>query len=82
MSAVSSPLEDSDDLFGSTVQLAARMCQAAEPDTIVVSADVRAACASDAGWIALGNSRLKGFPAPVPLFRMAGQHDQQQENRL
>ncbi len=68
------PVEDSDDLFGSTVQLAARICQTAEPDTIVASADVRAACADDAGWVALGESRLKGFPAPVPLFRVAGQH--------
>jgi class 3 adenylate cyclase len=69
------PVEDSDDLFGSTVQLAARICRAAEPDTVVASGEVRAACADDTGWIALGESRLKGFPAPVPLFRAAERHD-------
>ena len=62
------PVEDSDDLFGSTVQLAARLCRTAEPDTIVASSDVRTACADDTDWIVLGESQLKGFPAPVPLF--------------
>ena len=65
------PVEDSNDLFGATVQMAARLCQAAEPDTIVTSSEIRAACADDTSWIALGESRLKGFPAPVPLFRVA-----------
>src|SRR5206468_2424388 len=53
------PVEDSNDLFGAAVQMAARLCQAAEPDTIVASGEVRAACADDTGWIALGESRLK-----------------------
>ena len=34
------PVADSNDLFGATVQTAARLCQAAEPDTIVVSGAV------------------------------------------
>jgi class 3 adenylate cyclase len=34
------PVEDSNDLFGSTVQMAARLCQAASPDSMVVSAEV------------------------------------------
>jgi class 3 adenylate cyclase len=65
------PVEDSNDLFGATVQLAARLCQAAEPDTAVASGEVRAACADDSGWTALGERWLKGFSAPVPLFRAA-----------
>ena len=65
------PVEDSNDLFGATVQMAARLCQAAEPDTIVTSSEIRAACTDDTSWIALGEIRLKGFPAPVPLFRVA-----------
>jgi class 3 adenylate cyclase len=68
------PVEDSNDLFGATVQMAARLCQAAEPDTIVTSSEVRTACADDTGWIALGESRLKGFPAPVPLLRVVARH--------
>jgi class 3 adenylate cyclase len=63
------PVEDSNDLFGATVQLAARLCQAAEPDTIVASREVKALCAEDAGWIALGEIRPKGFAQPVPIFQ-------------
>ena len=63
------PVEDSNDLFGATVQMAARLCQAAEPDTIVASREVRALCADDAGWIALGEAQLKGFAQPVSLFQ-------------
>ena len=65
------PVEDSNDLFGATVQMAARRRQAAEPDTIVTSSEIRAACTDDTSWIALGEIRLKAFPAPVPLFRVA-----------
>lgn len=35
------PVEDSNDLFGATVQIAARICQDAPPDSIIVSATVR-----------------------------------------
>lgn len=68
------PVEDSNDLFGATVQMAARLCQAAEPETIVASREVRALSADAAGWVALGEARLKGFPGPVPLFRVAERH--------
>ena len=37
---VGEPLADSNDLFGTTVQMAARLCQAAEPEAILVSAAV------------------------------------------
>jgi len=63
------PVEDSNDLFGATVQMAARLCQAAGPDTIVASHEVKALCAEDAGWIALGETRLKGFAQPVSIFQ-------------
>jgi class 3 adenylate cyclase len=68
------PVEDSNDLFGATVQLAARICQAAEPDTMVASSEVRAASADDTGWVALGERWLKGFSVPVPLFRATARH--------
>ena len=38
---VGEPIADSNDLFGATVQLAARLCQLAEPDAILVSSAVQ-----------------------------------------
>jgi class 3 adenylate cyclase len=64
------PVEDSDDLFGSSVQRAARICHTAEPETVVASDDVRAAYADETDWVALGECWLKGLPAPVRLFRL------------
>ena len=63
------PVEGSNDLFGATVQMAARLCRAAAPDTIVASHEVKALSAEDAGWIALGETRLKGFAQPVSIFQ-------------
>jgi class 3 adenylate cyclase len=64
------PVADSDDLFGSTVQLAARICGMAEADGILVSQAVRASCgAVEAGFTDLGAKRLKGFAEPVRVFR-------------
>ncbi|WP_027133764.1 nickel-binding protein [Geminicoccus roseus] len=64
------PIEDSRDLFGTTVQMAARICGAAEAGAIVASAEVRQACQNHGGWIELGPSQLKGFPLAVPLFQV------------
>jgi class 3 adenylate cyclase len=38
---VGEPVADSNDLFGATVQTAARLCQAAEPDAILISGAIR-----------------------------------------
>ena len=38
---VGEPIADSNDLFSATVQLAARLCQLAEPDAILVSSAVQ-----------------------------------------
>jgi class 3 adenylate cyclase len=60
-----------DDLFGATVQLAARLCSAAEPGTILVSGAVRELAVgkgfefADAGELA-----LKGFDEPVRAYRV------------
>lgn len=66
------PVEDSNDLFGATVQLAARICAEAGADRIVASDAVRSACGEDAaGFAALGPQSFKGFAATVPVFEIA-----------
>jgi class 3 adenylate cyclase len=63
------PVEESDDLFGSAVQLAARICQFAQPDAVLVSREVRNACAdTQLGFESSGSQVLKGFSQPVQIF--------------
>ena len=62
--AAGEPVSDGHDLFGSAVNLAARLSMRAEPRAILVSDAVREL----AGEFAFGPSRtirLKGFPSPV-----------------
>ena len=65
------PVEDHDDLFGATVQLASRLCGEAEPNEIVLSEFVRdlsglGACA----FVPLGERRLKGITKPLLAYRL------------
>lgn len=62
------PVEDSNDLFGATVQLASRLCAAAEPGQIVLSEVVASACPEIDGFSDAGVRRLKGFAEPVRLI--------------
>jgi class 3 adenylate cyclase len=64
------PVEDHNDLFGATVQLASRLCSEAKANEIVVSGRVRELCEEDAARFApLGERQLKGFPETTPVFR-------------
>ena len=66
------PVEDSDDLFGSAVQMAARICNFAEADAILVSLPVKDACVGgDLEFAPTGSATLKGFSQPVQLFSPA-----------
>src|SRR5262249_22768032 len=58
------PIERNGDFFGSTVQLAARLCMHAQPRQTVVSSSV---VELGGGWsfLQLGELPLKGFPQPV-----------------
>lgn len=67
---VGEPVADSNDLFGTTVQTAARLCQAAEPDTILVSGAIRDALAGDHELRELGPFSLKGFAHPVTVYEV------------
>lgn len=60
------PVEDSRDLFGSAVQLAARLCAIALPDQILVSENIREE--HGGSFAKLRARRLKGFSQPVPLY--------------
>ncbi len=66
------PVEESDDLFGSAVQMAARICDIAQADAILVSGEVKDACAgADLQFAPTGAETLKGFSEPVQLFSPA-----------
>jgi class 3 adenylate cyclase len=63
------PVAESNDLFGSAVQMAARICGVAQADSILVSREVRDASAGgDLKFASAGFQVLKGFPEPVQLF--------------
>jgi class 3 adenylate cyclase len=64
--AAGEPVEHHDDLFGSTVQLAARLCSHAQPEQILVSNVVAELCVGKAiAFEELGEITLKGFDRPV-----------------
>ena len=71
--AAGEPIERHNDFFGSTVQLAARLCALAEPDHILVSNTVAELCAGKALRMrSLGLVTLKGFEEPLQVHRVEG----------
>ena len=69
--AAGEPVERANDLFGTTVQLAARLCARAEPDQILVSNAVAELCTGKAlGLQCIGQVALKGFQEPVQAHRV------------
>ena len=65
------PVADSNDLFGTTVNLAARICATAGADRILISETVRGQLPDRFPIAPLGAQRLKGFAEPVPLYEVA-----------
>jgi class 3 adenylate cyclase len=66
-------IERDRDLFGRTVNLAARIAERAGPGEVVVSETVVQAVADGTfSFDELGEATLKGFDQSVPLFRAAG----------
>jgi len=60
-------VEQHEDLFGSTVQLAARLCAQAEPGQILVSNVVADLCiGKNLKFFDAGECQLKGFEGPIP----------------
>jgi class 3 adenylate cyclase len=62
------PVEDSNDLFGSTVQLAARLCAAADEDQILVSENIVREHGGSAVFVQTGSRPMKGFSEPVAAY--------------
>ena len=64
--AAGEPVEHQRDLFGSTVQLAARLCSHAQPEQILVSSVIADLCLGKGLMFQdLGEVSLKGFERPV-----------------
>lgn len=64
--AAGEPVEQGQDLFGSTVQLAARLCARAEPGQTLVSNAIAELCIGKTlAFDDLGEAQLKGFQRPV-----------------
>ena len=65
------PVAEDDDLFGTAVQLAARVCAQAEPGEILASNVVQElAAGKDFAFAAKGEATLKGFEKPVRLHEV------------
>jgi len=61
------PVEQAADLFGSTVQLAARLCAQAEPGQVLVSNVVADLCiGKNLKFVDAGECELKGFEGKIP----------------
>jgi len=61
------PVEQASDLFGSTVQLAARLCAQAEPGQVLVSNVVSDLClGKNLKFTDAGECELKGFDGKIP----------------
>ncbi|MBI1778085.1 MAG: adenylate/guanylate cyclase domain-containing protein [Proteobacteria bacterium] len=66
------PIAQGSDLFGSTVQLAARVCGEAGTDEIMVASVVQGLCAGKSfTFESRGQRQLKGFKESVEIFAVA-----------
>jgi class 3 adenylate cyclase len=71
--AAGEPVEHHGDFFGSTVNLAARLCSHAQPEQILVSTAVMELCVGKGlHFRDLGEATLKGFGQPVRVHAVAG----------
>jgi class 3 adenylate cyclase len=62
------PVEDNNDLFGATVQLASRICADAPLDAVVISHELHGAVGEHFAVTPLGRRMYKGFKDPVPVY--------------
>jgi adenylate cyclase len=68
------PVAEDQDLFGAAVQLAARICNCAEPNEILVANVMRELCiGKDFLFSDRGAQPLRGFEEPVQLWEVRWQ---------
>jgi class 3 adenylate cyclase len=68
------PVEEDHRLFGSTVQLTARICAACQPDQILVAPVIRDLCmGKQFSFVEKGEEQFKGFAEPQRLFEVVWQ---------
>jgi len=71
------PIVEDDDLFGTTVQLSARICDKASNYQILVSETVKGICQGKSlSFVARGTREMKGFKEPIPLYEAVWQQNQ------
>ena len=71
--AAGEPVESNRDLFGSTVQLASRICSHAAPEQSLVSNVIAELCiGKNLAFADLGHVTLKGFDQAVRLHAVQG----------
>jgi adenylate cyclase len=65
------PIVEDDDLFGTAVQLAARITDRAEPGQVLVSCVVMDLCTGKQfAFMSAGDATPKGFDEPVALYQV------------
>ena len=65
------PVAEDKDLFGASVQLAARLCAFAQPEQIMVASVVKELClGKKLPFKSHGRRRLKGFARPVQVYEV------------
>jgi adenylate cyclase len=66
------PIDEGQDLFGATVQLARRVCDAAPPECIYAANVVRELCVGkEFAFEEVGQRTLKGFADPIAVYQVA-----------
>ena len=65
------PVTEGDDFFGAAVQLTKRICDLAEPDTVLTSGVIRGLCiGKEFQFQKIGLHNLKGFPSEFEIFKV------------
>jgi adenylate cyclase len=76
------PIHESGDIFGTPVNLAARVMSKAGAGEIAVSSIVREMCQGQAmKFQELGRFELKGFPEPQPIYRLTRPRKRLRDNK-
>jgi class 3 adenylate cyclase len=81
--AAGEPVDHNNDLFGPTVNLASRICDAAQAGEVLVS-DVVGELGASGGFYFVGPNalNLRGFAKPITVFTLTGHHDREEAPAL